>query len=249
MVNVAVAGGSGGLGRHIVEALLRTRQHHVIVLSRRNVASSLFPPEVQVKQISYDDCTSLIEALNGVHTVISAINGVDPHSVVHTQLALLDAAVKAGVKRFAPSEFATAVDEDHPVDLYKMKRVVGDAVKKSGLEYTLFHNGVLMNYLASGTEGVGYMRHLKFVFDVENCRATIPGDGSAYFIFTRAEDVATFVAKSLDLPQWPAVSEMQGDRKMLNEVVQMAEAIRGMFLSFSYPTKLSKNLTKDNDLA
>lgn len=47
MVVVAVAGGTGDLGRLIVDSLLKREQHEVYVISRR-VSSSLFP----VKQTS-----------------------------------------------------------------------------------------------------------------------------------------------------------------------------------------------------
>ncbi len=53
----------------------------------------------------YQDKPKLVEALKGVHTVLSFI-------VAHqdignaTQTALIDAAIEAGVKRIAPSEWA-----------------------------------------------------------------------------------------------------------------------------------------------
>jgi hypothetical protein len=55
--------------------------------------------------VDYSDVESLTAALQGVHTLLSFI-------VVHSdlnneaQLNLIDAAVAAGVKRFAPSEWA-----------------------------------------------------------------------------------------------------------------------------------------------
>ena len=68
---------------------------------------------------------------------------------------------------------------------------------------------------------------LKIVVDVEKCSALIPGDGNKPVAFTRGEDVGAFVAASLDLQKWPEVSTMAGDVKTWNEVVALAEAVRG----------------------
>ncbi len=55
---------------------------------------------------SYQDPKELTKILQGVHTVLSFIvTQSDPGSV--SQKNLIDAAIQAGVKRFAPSEWAT----------------------------------------------------------------------------------------------------------------------------------------------
>jgi uncharacterized protein YbjT (DUF2867 family) len=229
MVKVAVAGGSSGIGLYIVEAIVQNGEHEVVVLSRKASVPHLAALGVTVHAVSYDDPASLAMALRGVHTVISTINGLDAGSMVGPQLALLDAAVTAGARRFAPSEFvfANRSGADVPIELYKLRLPVAEAARASGLEYTLFQNGLLMNYLASGTAGTGHMRPLRFIFDVENCKATIPGDGSMPFVMTRVEDIGQFVAASLGLEKWPEQSEMRGDRKTLKEILALAEAVRG----------------------
>ena len=55
---------------------------------------------------NYEDPKQLTQILQGVHTVLSFIaTREDPASIV--QKNLIDAAVQAGVKRFAPSEWST----------------------------------------------------------------------------------------------------------------------------------------------
>ena len=55
--------------------------------------------------VQYDNQEQLAAALAGVHTVLSFIVAhQDPGSIA--QKTLVDAAVQAGVKRFAPSEWA-----------------------------------------------------------------------------------------------------------------------------------------------
>lgn len=54
--------------------------------------------------VDYNNRNELIEALRGVHTVLSFAQLLaDPESIA--QKNLIDAAIVAGVKRFAPSEW------------------------------------------------------------------------------------------------------------------------------------------------
>ena len=226
MVKVAVAGGSGSIGRFIVDAIVASKKHDLIVLSRAP-NPALEQLGVKVIPVSYDNPAELEVALRGVHTVISAIMDIDGAGWAAKQLALLAAAKKVGAKRFAPSEFSRRGVRDDALELYAYKVPVEEALKKSGLEYTLFECGVFMNYLANGTPGVGYLKPLKFVPDIENCSAYLAGDGNTEVVLTRAEDVGAFVAASLDLPKWPEESNMEGDRLSYKDVIAIAEKIRG----------------------
>lgn len=61
-------------------------------------------PGTQWIVVNYNDQPSLTEALQGTHTVLSFLQLLgDPES--KTQKSLIDAAIAAGVKRFAPSEY------------------------------------------------------------------------------------------------------------------------------------------------
>lgn len=58
---------------------------------------------------NYDDVPELTRTLNGVHTVLSFLAGpTQPRAPgqTSTQINLIDASIRAGVKRFAPSEWA-----------------------------------------------------------------------------------------------------------------------------------------------
>ncbi|THH02697.1 hypothetical protein EW026_g233 [Hermanssonia centrifuga] len=222
MVKVAVAGGTGGLGRYIVEAILATGKHKVVILSRSAKAPI---SGAEVIAVDYTDPTSLDHALVGVHTVIVCLFDHDPASFIASQTALLDAAVRSGAKRFAPSEFVIRSLANDPIAIYAPKDVVAEAVKKSGLEYTFFENGVFLNYLGTGTPGLGYMRPLHFIVNLEEWSAKLPEDGKAKIVFTHGEDVGAFVAASLDLQKWPEVSRMAGDVKSYKEIVELLETI------------------------
>jgi hypothetical protein len=61
-------------------------------------------PEVTSRAVNYDDKSELVEALQGIHTVLSFIQLLsDPEN--KSQKNLIDAAIVSSVKRFAPSEW------------------------------------------------------------------------------------------------------------------------------------------------
>lgn len=64
------------------------------------------PQGITWVKADYEDQKQLEQALQGVHTLLSFIaEQEDPSSKV--QRNLINAAIKAGVKRFAPSEWST----------------------------------------------------------------------------------------------------------------------------------------------
>jgi len=140
MVKVAVAGGTGGIGRHIVEGILATKRHNIVVLSRSSSNPHLEALGVQIAAVDYTNHASLVAALIDVHTVVSTIAAGD-ETFATSQIALLRAAVEAGSKRFAPSEFAVRALPDEPISAYGYKSTVSNAVAKSGLEWTIFETG------------------------------------------------------------------------------------------------------------
>ncbi|KAF8586851.1 NAD-P-binding protein [Ramaria rubella] len=232
MVRVAIAGGTGGIGRHIVEAILATKKHTVVVLSRSSSNATVEAWGAQVITVDFTEHASLVAALQGVHTIISAIWSHD--TLATSQIALLNASVEAGVKRFAPSEWAVAAMPNEPIAAYRPKAEVADAVAKSGLEWTIYENGMFMNYFASSTKGIGYLKPLKFVVDVENGTARVPGTGDQKVTHTSAEDIGAFVAASLDLKTWPRRSGMVGETISHNEVIRIAEKLRGRKFEVTY---------------
>src|ERR1700734_1254279 len=104
---IVIAGGTGGIGRHIVDGILATKKHTVKVFTRRDPSESadLIAKGVDVVKVDYSDHTSLVKELHGVHTVIACLLAID-NSFIQSQLNLLDACLQAKVKRFAPSEFS-----------------------------------------------------------------------------------------------------------------------------------------------
>lgn len=65
-------------------------------------------PGVSWVRVDYGDQDNLAKALKGTETVLSFVQGLhDPER--KSEKNLIDACIKAGVKRFAPSEFGRHV--------------------------------------------------------------------------------------------------------------------------------------------
>ena len=82
-----------------------TQEHRIFRCYITNVAQKTSMgesmPGVTWLAVNYDDQSELVRALRGIHTVLSFIQ--DPEN--KSQKSLIDAAIVAGVKRFAPSEW------------------------------------------------------------------------------------------------------------------------------------------------
>ena len=84
---------------------MRDQTHQVIALARKDPSG--FPQQANVTwvQTDYQDKAELVKLFQGVSVVLNFIVvHNDPGSV--TSKRLIDAAVEAGVRRIAPSEWA-----------------------------------------------------------------------------------------------------------------------------------------------
>ncbi|KXL43818.1 hypothetical protein M433DRAFT_139886 [Acidomyces richmondensis BFW] len=155
---------------------------------------------------------------------------------------MIEAAKEAGVKRWAPSEYAGSNYGD--IDLYQPKAVVWEATLRSGIEYTRFSCGLFTSILGTGTskpvtevgrregarsgeeEALAGLRPWNFVLNMRNGTTDLPGDGTAPLVWTEMRDVATFVFHALDLDRWPQELGMRGDVKSFDEVVKIVERVQ-----------------------
>ncbi|KAF5361046.1 hypothetical protein D9756_005108 [Leucocoprinus leucothites] len=242
-LRIAVAGVTTGLGHAIVSALLDTPDLEVLLFTRSCSSTkdlTHFTSRGAVtKQVDYSSIPSLICALDGVDTVINTISPfVDPTPALN----LITASKAAGVRRFAPSEFAFSAEGNARLNLYEPKRRTWAMLKQSGLEYTSFHNGIFMDYFAFGApkphEGPLYMA--PFFVNIAAQKATIPGTGDEKITFTTVNDVGRFVAAAVKFEgRWPEKFGMVGETTSYNQVVRDIEAVTGKKLEVEYLNKES----------
>ncbi len=105
---IVVAGATGNLGGRIVRALLE-RGARVTALVRSSTARDkierLQELGVAIASVDLNNASEVIPACAGASCVVSALQGLRD-VIVGTQTVLLDAAIKADVPRFIPSDYS-----------------------------------------------------------------------------------------------------------------------------------------------
>ncbi|KAH7110618.1 hypothetical protein B0J11DRAFT_620116 [Dendryphion nanum] len=237
MVKVAIAGGTGGVGRAIVDAFKDQTTHKFIVLSRKENPEFEVQFNAPVVKIDYSTPSSVQKTLDEhqVHTVISAVS-LQFQGQSDAQITLIrGAAASSHVKRFAPSEFGIPYKQKHgevfPIAAFKSAAVA--ELDKTDLEYTLFSNGYFMDYLGI-PKFKSYLTPVLVGLDIQNKFAGIPGSGNTPVIFTSTKDVGKFVVASVGLEKWNRKSMAVGDRKSWNEILAIAEKITGTKFEVHY---------------
>ncbi|KAF2492376.1 NAD(P)-binding protein [Lophium mytilinum] len=240
MVRVAIAGGTGGLGRAVVEEILATKKHDVFLISRTEAFKD--DPNVKVLAIDYDSPEAIASVLksNNIDTIISTL-GIFQEAQQKAQLNLVEGAVQSGtVKRFAPSEFGldyvqnkkdgVAIPSEAMRDL---KTGTVDKLEASPLTYTRFVCGFFLDYFGYPHYPT-YLPYMGIILDIANGVAAIPGDGEQPVTFTLTRDVGKFVAESLSLESWEPTSYIVGDKVKLNDMLKWAEGATGKKFDVHY---------------
>ncbi|PKC69798.1 NAD(P)-binding protein [Rhizophagus irregularis] len=216
---VTIAGGTGTLGYHIVEAFLNDGSYNVKVLRRKpktenEKAKLLASKGAEIIYADYDQKDELVEVLKGTDVVISVLSYKNTN-LYESQVPLLVAAKEASVKRFIPSEFV------HPTPDNKIK--FEEELINSGLEYTIIFNGLFQEYLSF----IG--------FDAKNKKATFYADGNKKLHTTSLSDVGKYTVETLKMPEARnAVIKVAGATLSLNEYLQKFEEVSGEHYSTSF---------------
>ena len=184
-MNVLVTGGHGFIGRHCVEAL-KSEGHNVRVLSRSEPASE------EVAHGDVGDPASLDSALRGIDAVVHCVGiiieprGVTFESVVRGGTRnLVDTCKKSGVRHII---FISAMGTrpDAPSRYHRTKWEAEEAIRNSGISYTIFQPSVVFG---SGDGFINKFLNMPFV--------PLPAGGIARFQPIFVKDLAHLVSKSL----------------------------------------------------
>ncbi|KAI2615531.1 NAD(P)-binding protein [Hypoxylon sp. NC1633] len=233
MTKIAIVSASSQLAREVIDKLVETKKHEIIALVRKD--PSQYPPQPNVKwvQTNYEK-GELVGLFHGVETVLCFFP-VHLDAGNATQKRLIDAAVEAGVKRFAPSEWACGVKLESSLDAipwYAGKIEVGHYLEnlnkeRKVIEYTRFQLGSFMNYLGHPHKTTNHVATIPFGFDFEHQYATVvEGSLDSVFTFTTVQDIAGVVARAVEYEgEWPAIGGIRGSRITVGEMLQLGESI------------------------
>ncbi|KAK5658907.1 hypothetical protein OQA88_1721 [Cercophora sp. LCS_1] len=233
MVKIAIAGGSGELGREVIDVLVASGKHDITILTRNSSVDPVTPGATH-RPVDYDNHGDLVQALTGIHTVLSFVNQLMEPPEINCQKNLINACIAAGVTRFAPSEYGSASKEN--VSFWAKKQQTQDYLEEVNkdskvLEYTLFQPGLFLDYLASPHKTAKYVTPLDTFIDFHNRRAiVVQGHEDAVITLTLVRDIANLVAQAVDYPgSWPKNGGISGNRLTISELLTLAERIRGPF--------------------
>ncbi|KAK4184824.1 hypothetical protein QBC35DRAFT_505117 [Podospora australis] len=230
MVKIAVAA-PGQVASEIIEGLVATGKHEIILLARRDPRAGDITEGVTWNKVDFSNKESLTSILSGVHTVLSFVMAhTDENSV--SQKTLIDASIAAGVKRFAPSEWFIA--NYNVLSWYYEKLRVREYLEevnkdKKVLEYTLFQPGMFTDYFAN-VQTNKYVVHNNFLpWDFDNRSIfSFSGKLDGRLTATSVKDMVNIVAKAVEYEgEWPKVGGIAGDTVTLAEILDLGKKIRG----------------------
>jgi uncharacterized protein YbjT (DUF2867 family) len=191
---VLVAGATGQLGRVIVRKLVASGRR-VRALARNPARLAELAPGAEAAAVDLLDVPKLNEACRGVDQIIATANnnmGKGASSPTRIDLPsyqnLCAAARNAGVRRLVYVSYE-GVRQDAPVDIFRVKWYIEDAIRRSGVPHVMLRPTAFMDVwidelLAKGIREKGV--------------ATIFGDGNRLSNYIAVDDVAEFAVKIVD---------------------------------------------------
>ncbi|XP_030465520.1 eugenol synthase 1-like [Syzygium oleosum] len=200
---VLVIGGTGCIGKHLVEASAKAG-HPTYALVRESTASDVEKSKliesfrssgISVVYGDIYDHESLVTAIKQVDVVISAVRGMQ----LAGQVKIIAAIKEAGnIKRFLPSEFGTDVDRTNAVEpaatLFGTKAKIRRAIEAEGIPFTYVASNGFAGYFLPTLGQMGAKAPPRD-------KITIIGDGNPKVVFVKEEDIATYTIKAVDDPR------------------------------------------------
>ncbi|TGO53132.1 hypothetical protein BCON_0129g00140 [Botryotinia convoluta] len=180
--NVIIVGAAGNLGTSILATFDADPNFNVSILSRKS-SKSVFPAHLVVHRVidEYPE-DELLEALKGQDVVISTIATA---AADVQQKAIIDAAIKAGVKRFVPSEFGNDTRNE------KAMKIIPHYFK---------HKLDTVEYLkGKAKEGMTWSAAVKLFmgFDLKEHKAIIYNEGKDAYSTTTTASIGTALKNAL----------------------------------------------------
>ena len=194
---VLVVGATGQLGGVIARKLIASGTK-VRALGRNRDALTNFAAGAEIAPVDFRDLPALTEACRGVDQIVATANsnmGKGATSPTRIDLSgyqnLCAAARNTGVRRLIYVSFK-GVSQDAPVDIFRIKWYIEDAIRRSGVPYVMLRPTAFMDIwidqlLAKGIREKGV--------------ATIFGDGNTIANYIAVDDVAQFAEKILSRPE------------------------------------------------
>ncbi|ETS76627.1 hypothetical protein PFICI_12014 [Pestalotiopsis fici W106-1] len=236
MVKIAIAGANSQLAREVINHLATTGKHEIIALFRKDPESVPSLTGVEWVKTLFEDKSELVGLLAGVHTLLCFFPAhLDKNS--EAQKRLIDTAVEAGVKRYAPSEWSAGMNLAPSLDVipwYSGKIEIREYLKQINektkvLEYCLFQPGWFLDYLSHPHKTSEHASTFPTLVNFEKGTAiTTQWTHDNPMAYTAVEDIARVVVRAVDLEgEWPVIGGFRGNQLSVAELIRIGESIRG----------------------
>nr|XP_043636514.1 eugenol synthase 1-like isoform X2 [Erigeron canadensis] len=201
---ILVIGGTGYIGKFIVEASVKAGHPTFVLVRESTVADPVKNKLVESFKNSgvtlgygdLNDHESLVKAMKQVDIVISTVGKMQ----IPNQTKIIDAIKESGnIKRFLPSEFGVDVDHQSAVEpaskTFDEKIQIRRAIEAQRIPYTYIvsncFGGIFLPRLAQPIAEATPPRD----------KVTIPGDGNPQAVFNEEHDIGTYTIKAVDDPR------------------------------------------------
>ncbi|MGR5145709.1 NmrA family NAD(P)-binding protein [Photobacterium alginatilyticum] len=149
--HVAVIGAAGQVGTPLTRGLLSLGHDVTIITRKMQKDAKLKAFEELGASVSFcadmHDADIMADILQGVDTLVASVPG-SKSIIEQSEPVWLEAALKAGVKRFVPTEFGchTQALEMGDGEVFDNKKRFHDLLMSTGIGWTLFYNGGIFDY-------------------------------------------------------------------------------------------------------
>ncbi len=166
-MKIAVTGASGHLGSEIIDSLAqKTGKEKIVGITRTPPRSKHWG--VEIRQADYNNADEYENALQDINTVV-LISGMDaPDDRILQHRNVINAAKKAGVRKFLFTSF-TGEPGNTPFDkLLKSYRQTETDIQESGMEWCIGRDGLYIE------PDISYIDKYKEAGEVANCAGDEP---------------------------------------------------------------------------
>ncbi|RDW92956.1 aromatic alcohol reductase [Aspergillus mulundensis] len=252
---IALAGGTGDLGRYIHEELVKDGRFAVALLTRKaSAANPTCLPHTTIHPTDYTE-TSLVSILNttGATALISLIRCPNSDYIPLHKTFITACLSSDTCKRFIPSEWAGDIEKfpDIPISYGStrapIRKYLRELEQKPGrprLQWTLFNHGWFMDYFLPPSQS--YMKYIQgeFPIDVGSWTYTVRGTGEEPQSWTAGRDVARAVCELLGSEQeWEEVTYVCGEWGTFNHTAEVLERFYGR--PFTRKTRSLEEINSD----
>jgi nucleoside-diphosphate-sugar epimerase len=218
---IVLAGATGDLGGRIANLLLeRDTRLRILVRksSRRDKIDDFQSRGAEIIEVDFKNVAALTEACAGAACVVSALAGLR-EVIIDVQTSLLEAAIKAEVPRFIPSDFSIdftkcAMGQNRNLDL---RREFHRKLEQVPPAVTSILNGGFTHLLTGAAPMILYRFHRVIYWD----NADQPLD------FTTIDNTAEFTAAVVLDPATPRFLRIAGDQISARGLADVASDVTG----------------------